>query len=94
MDFQKIIELISPEIYKNVQSAVEIGKWPNGLKLTQEQLEHSMQILIAYDAAHKSHENRVGYIPLKKNKDLRTTGIIKENGSTRENIEQPIKWQD
>jgi|TARA_B110000503_G_scaffold73396_1_gene113377 uncharacterized protein len=94
MDFQKIIELISPEIYKNVQSAVEIGKWPNGLKLTQEQLEHSMQILIAYDAAHKSHENRVGYIPLKKKKDLRTTGIIKENGSTRENIEQPIKWQD
>jgi hypothetical protein len=53
-----------------------------------------MQILIAYDAAHKSHENRVGYIPLKKKKDLRTTGIIKENGSTRENIEQPIKWQD
>ena len=56
--------------------------------------EYSMQVLIAYDAAHKSHENRVGYIPLKKKKDLCDAGVTEGNGSMQENVEQPIKWQD
>ena len=94
MDFEELIESIYPEVYKNIQSAVELGKWPNGLKLTQEQREYSMQVLIAYDAAHKSHENRVGYIPLKKKKDLCDAGVTEGNDSMQENVEQPIKWQD
>ena len=89
MDFQQLIESITPEIYENLKRAVEIGKWPDGSQLTQEQRENSLQAIIAYDARHKSEEERVGYVPPKNDCD-------KDGGSFETddpNKEQPMKWQ-
>ena len=41
--FLEAIENITPEIYQNLKLAVEIGKWPDGRKLTQEQKELTLQ---------------------------------------------------
>ncbi|MDX2462904.1 MAG: DUF1315 family protein [Porticoccus sp.] len=92
MDFQQLIESITPEIYNNLKTAVEVGKWPDGSRLTPEQREHSIQAVIAYDVRHKAQEERVGYIPPKVSKEPCST---KDKGSNGGNpgAEQPIKWQ-
>ena len=59
---QALIESITPEIHANLKTAVEIGRWANGDRLTPEQIEHSLQAIIAYEAHHLSEEQRVGFI--------------------------------
>jgi len=94
MDLQELIQSITPQIYKNIKTSVELGKWPNGLKLTKEQLEQSMQILIAYDSANKPHEERVGYVPKKKQKDACDQVVNTKKESIQKNIEKTIKWKN
>ncbi|MBU2254537.1 MAG: DUF1315 family protein, partial [Gammaproteobacteria bacterium] len=47
--FLEAIENITPEIYQSLKLAVEIGKWPDGRKLSQEQKELTLQALIAWE---------------------------------------------
>ena len=47
--FVEMIENITPDIYESLKLAVEIGKWSDGRKLTQEQRELSLQALIAWE---------------------------------------------
>ncbi len=62
MDFAELIRNITPEIYQNLKRAVELGKWPDGQPLTDEQKALSLQAIIAYDNTHHDEEERVGYI--------------------------------
>jgi len=36
MTLDDFIRLINPEIYENLKTAVELGRWPTGQKLTKE----------------------------------------------------------
>jgi uncharacterized protein len=65
LSIENLIEKVTPEIYQSMQSAIETGKWANGVPLTEEQKENCLQIIIAYDAANKNEEERVGYLPTK-----------------------------
>lgn len=65
MNFDKVIQSVTPEIYNNMQNAVATGKWPNGVALTEEQKTDCLQIIIAYDEKYKSEEDRTGYLPEK-----------------------------
>lgn len=60
--FFEAIENITPEIYQNLKLAVEIGKWPDGRKLTQEQKELTLQALIAWEIQNLPEEERIGYM--------------------------------
>lgn len=60
--FLQAIENITPEIYQNLKLAVEIGKWPDGRKLTQEQKELTLQALIAWETHNLPEEERIGYM--------------------------------
>jgi len=61
-DFLQMIETISPAIYERLKLAVEIGKWPDGERLTQEQKELCLQALIAWEAKNLPVEARIGYM--------------------------------
>ncbi|MEX2365829.1 MAG: DUF1315 family protein, partial [Pseudohongiellaceae bacterium] len=37
-DFAQLLDNISPEIHRNLRRAVELGRWPNGDRLTPEQV--------------------------------------------------------
>lgn len=63
---QTLIDSITPEIHENLKTAVEIGRWANGDKLTPEQLEHSLQAIIAYEARYLSEEQRIGFIDISR----------------------------
>lgn len=69
MTFADMIEKMSPEIYTALKSGVELGRWPNGQPLTQEQKEISMEAVLRYEAQSSiPEEERVGYIAPKKKK--------------------------
>ncbi|MET1078408.1 MAG: DUF1315 family protein [Pseudomonas sp.] len=60
--FAEMIENITPEIYHNLKLAVEIGKWPDGRKLTLEQKELSLQAVIAWELQNLPEDQRTGYM--------------------------------
>ncbi|GGB95503.1 hypothetical protein GCM10011352_22000 [Marinobacterium zhoushanense] len=63
MNFEKMIEAMTPDVYNALKRAVELGKWPNGERLSQEQRETSLRAVIAYEHRREMpDEQRVGYI--------------------------------
>ena len=60
--FAQMIENITPEIYESLKTAVEIGKWSDGRKLTAEQKELSLQAVIAWEMQNLPQEQRTGYM--------------------------------
>jgi len=69
MTFAEMIEKMSPEIYTALKQGVELGRWPNGQALTEEQKEISMEAVLRYEAqSNIPEEERVGYIAPKKKK--------------------------
>ena len=60
--FVEMIENITPDIYQSLKLAVEIGKWPDGRKLTQEQKELSLQAMIAWELQNLPEDQRTGYM--------------------------------
>lgn len=57
---EKLVSEITPTVYESLKTAVELGKWEDGNKLTPEQLENSLQIIILYEAEHVLEEDRTG----------------------------------
>ncbi len=60
--FNEMIENITPEIYQSLKTAVELGKWSDGRKLTAEQKELSLQAVIAWEIQNLPEEQRTGYM--------------------------------
>ncbi|MBJ9977721.1 DUF1315 family protein [Pseudomonas sp. S75] len=60
--FAQMIENITPEIYQSLKTAVELGKWSDGRKLTAEQKALSLQAMIAWEASNLPEEQRTGYM--------------------------------
>ncbi len=52
MNIEQIISAMTIDIRNNLATAVEIGRWPDGSQLTSEQLENSMQAVIAWDSTN------------------------------------------
>ena len=64
--FDELIDRLTPEIYQQLKTAVEIGKWPNGQSLRKEQREICLQAVIAYEKKFLTEKERTGYVPSKK----------------------------
>jgi uncharacterized protein YeaC (DUF1315 family) len=81
MDLPQLLESITPEICQSLMRAVELGKWPDGRALTDEQKSLCMQAIIAYDQRRPA-DQRTGYVPPK------TTACSPPPD------EQPLKWKN
>ena len=79
MNLQQLLNSITPDIYQQLQKAVETGKWPDGRSISEEQRALCMQAIIAYDQ-HKPEVERTGYVP------------PKESACAPEDKPKPIKW--
>ncbi|GAA6169738.1 YeaC family protein [Sessilibacter corallicola] len=85
MNIQDLLETVTPEIYENLKRSIELGKWPNGQKLTKEQKENSLQLVIAYEQEHFPEQERTGYVPPKA-----ACGSKKTESKPEEPA--PLKW--
>ncbi|WP_029568828.1 YeaC family protein [Pantoea ananatis] len=50
--FEAMLEALTPEIYERLVVAVETGKWPDGVALTQQQRDNSLQLVMMWQARH------------------------------------------
>ncbi|MBL4833295.1 MAG: DUF1315 family protein [Pseudomonas sp.] len=60
--FVEMLRNITPEVYASLKQAVEIGKWPDGRRLTQEQKELCMQAMIGWELENLPEEERTGFM--------------------------------
>jgi uncharacterized protein YeaC (DUF1315 family) len=62
-DFKQAITQMDATTYQALRTAVELGKWPDGRALTQDQRNVCLQAVIAYEQQHNVPvEERTGYI--------------------------------
>ncbi|MDP5291506.1 DUF1315 family protein [Oceanimonas sp. CHS3-5] len=74
--FQQAIAAMPKEVYERLKTAVELGKWPDGSALTQEQKENSMQAVLAWQAMHNDNPEHMsigkgGELVMKTKAELR-----------------------
>lgn len=62
MTFDELLASMTPDVHATMKRVIEIGKWPDGRRLTNEERETCMQAVITYDAMHLPEEERVGYV--------------------------------
>ncbi len=54
MDYQSIVDNLDQQTIKKLQTAVEIGKWENGEKLTDTQRDNAMQAVMLWQARNQT----------------------------------------
>jgi len=59
---EAVLAALTPEIVDRLRTAVEIGKWPNGDRLTPEQRSTSMQAVLIWEMKNLPENQRTGYI--------------------------------
>jgi uncharacterized protein YeaC (DUF1315 family) len=79
---EKILAALTPEIVTNFKRAIELGKWPDGRRLTDEQRVTCLQAVILWEGKHLPEEQRTGYI----NKE-------KEDGEVCDDHEHPAEQE-
>lgn len=87
MNLQQLLASITPEIYQSLKRAVELGKWPDGNRLSQEQRELCMQAVIAYEHKHLPADAHTGFIPPKPHSHCGSEG-----DPEHDHHDKPIKW--
>ncbi|TCV99949.1 YeaC family protein [Biostraticola tofi] len=75
MDLEAVIASLTPEIYQRLVSAVELGKWPDGVALSAEQKENCLQMVMLWQSRHNQSPehmsiNTDGHITMKSKREL------------------------
>lgn len=58
----RMLDVLTPDIVANLKRAVELGKWPDGKRLSPEQLETCLQAVIVWEKQHLPATEHSGYI--------------------------------
>ena len=65
MQLEDFLESMNPQVYQSLKQSLELGRWANGEKMTQEQRDVSLQAIIVYEHKNLPESERVGYMPQK-----------------------------
>ncbi|SDC05790.1 YeaC family protein [Acinetobacter boissieri] len=69
MNLSAMLDVLDEHIVERLKTAVEIGKWPNGIALTAEQKQICMHAVMAWEHTHLPAQQRTGYIEKPKSAD-------------------------
>lgn len=89
MDFEQLINNITPDIHASLKRGIEIGKWPDGSRLTPEQRELCMEAVINYEQRFIAETDRIGYI----DRGSKAEGELCDD-EPNPNQERPLKWSE
>ena len=62
----ELVESLTPDMVDDLKHAIELGKFPDGRVVTEEQKELMIEATIRYDALKLPEEERTGFIHRKK----------------------------
>ena len=76
MDVKDLIAAMTPEIYQRLVQAVELGTWPDGVALTPEQKENSLQAVMLWQSMNNVDPQHMsigtdGQIVMKSKQELK-----------------------
>ncbi|MFP1728573.1 YeaC family protein [Lonsdalea quercina] len=76
MQIEDVLNAMTPEIYQRLATAVELGKWPDGVALTAEQKDNAMQMVLLWQSRHNVEAdhmsiNQQGKIEIKSKQALK-----------------------
>lgn len=54
MNIDEMLASMTPEVYQRLMTAVELGKWPDGVALTPDQKENSLQLVMMWQTRHNT----------------------------------------
>ena len=84
MQLKDFLGKMTPEIYHNLKQSLELGRWPDGGAMSEEQRDAALQALIAWEYEHLPEEERIGFMPQKcqsatqgKSESFEETSIIR-----------------
>jgi len=80
MSEQDLLHALDGDIVERFKTAVELGKWPDGRALTDDQKQVCMRAIIFYEHKNTPEEERTGYVPPKE------TPCATDD-------EKPVKWK-
>lgn len=77
MDLENLLNGMTPELYERLVLASETGKWPDGKALTAAQREHTLQLVMLWQA--RNNENP-GHMTIAKGGEMvvKTRQALKE----------------
>ena len=83
-----MIAAMTPEVYQRLVTAVETGKWADGVALTPEQKENSLQLVLLWQARHNDNPQHMsvakgGEMVTKSKKQLKEEFGIGDDDTTR-----------
>lgn len=87
---ETMLAAMTPEVYARLAAAVETGKWPDGVALTQEQRDNCLQLVMLWQARHNDDPQHMtiskgGEMVMKSKKQLKEEFVI-EPDVTRINL--------
>ena len=68
--WSELLDSITPDIHSSLKTAIELGRWPNGERLSPQQVDLCLQAVIAWEQQRLPETQRVGWIDRSR---LRTT---------------------
>ncbi|MEM6050142.1 DUF1315 family protein [Erwinia sp. P7711] len=88
MELDEMIASMTPEVYQRLVTAVETGKWADGVALTPEQKENSLQLVMLWQARHNDEPQHMsvgkgGEMVMKSKKQLKEEFGISDDNVTR-----------
>lgn len=96
MDYQQLLDRLSPDIVDRLRRGVETGRWPDGTALSDAQREHSLQAVIAWDNRYRPAGERVGYVHkgAQKSAPSAVKPGVKSPRSPAASAERELRWVD
>ncbi|WP_158784908.1 YeaC family protein [Pantoea sp. BAV 3049] len=87
MELDEMIAAMTPEVYQRLVTAVETGKWADGVALTPEQKENSLQLVMLWQARHNEQPQHMsvgkgGEMVMKTKKQLKEEFGIEDDNVT------------
>jgi len=61
MTYEELITRMTPQMHQAIKTAIELGKWPDGKKMSADQLQICMRAVIHYDQ-NLPEQERIGFI--------------------------------
>lgn len=88
MELDEMIGTLTPEVFQRLVTAVETGKWADGVALTPEQKENSLQLVMLWQARHNDNPQHMsvgkgGEMVMKSKKQLKEEFGITDDHVTR-----------
>lgn len=85
--FESVLATLTPDLVANLKRAVELGKWPDGRRLSDEQKKICLEAVFVWEMQHLPVEERTGYIHKATKKEGDTCSSTHE-----QEVEQQVKF--